>query len=817
MLRDLRYSFRLLLKNPGFSVVAVLSLALGIAATTTIFSVVYAGLLRSLPYREPNRLVRIRAFNSLGADEAPATTSDVLDWRAGNHVFEQIEMFLPGSSPVTISAPGLPERVRFQYVTKEFFSMLGTQTVLGRVFASDDHERGIVISYGYWQRRFLGDRAALGEKMTINGNPYAIIGVMPRSFHLGEGDADIWRPVSFDDANMLSRQTRWLDAVARLKPGVSIEQARAELTTIAGRLEAEYPATNKGWSVKIQPLHEALWGFLRVDLYPLLGAVGFILLIACANVASLMLARSQGRAREMAVRAALGARRWRLMRQLLSDGIVLSLIGGLLGILMAAWGVAMFLALAPSWFPLREQIKLDGSVLLFSTVITIATGILTALAPAFGASKPDLNDAMKAGVRGALSGNRGLSAMVVAEVALTLILMIGGGLMIRTFVALRNVPMGLDPTNVLTAQFEVAGSRYVQPAPKRGQQDMRTIQPATHDYYEKLIEGVQRIPGVESAGLMSWIPLDNEGLVGRRFFRVAGVSRAATEKWAYYSAVSPDAFRALRIPLRQGRYLNERDTEEAPWAAVVNEAFVRRFLGNENPIGRTLTLNTVEEERPREIVGVVADVIQRSRFAQSPEIFVNFHQQPMAYPGSAASGRLHMAMVVRSAAGSAVTPQIRALAADLDRTHPVFGVKTMNEVIYNSTDIARFYTGQLVGFAAMALLLASVGIYGVMSYAVGRRRHEIGIRMALGARHGDVLRDVLGEGLKLALLGLAIGLAGSYAVTRAIASYLFGVKPTDPATFAVASVVLVAVAIGAVYRPARRATEVDPMVVLRCE
>ncbi len=817
MLHDLRYSFRLLLKNPWFSVVAVLSLALGIAATTTIFSVVYAGLLRALPYREPDRLVRVRALSSLHGDEAPATTSDVMDWRAGNHVFEQIEMFLPGSEPVTISEPGLPERVKFQYVTKEFFSMLGTQPVLGRVFATDDRERGIVISYGYWQRRFLGDRAVLGEKVTINGSPNAIIGVMPRNFHLGEGDADIWRAVSFDDANFMSRSFRWLDAVARLKPGVTIEQARAEMMTIASRLEAEYPATNKGWGVKIQPLHEALWGFLRVDLYPLLGAVGFILLIACANVASLMLARAAGRAREMAVRAALGARRWRLVRQLLSDGIVLSLMGGAIGIIAAAWGVAAFLALAPSWFPLREQIKLDGSVLVFSTIVTIATGILTALAPAFGASKPDVNETLKSGARGVLSRNRGLSAMVVAEVALTLILMIGGGLMIRTFVALRNVPTGIDPTNVLTAQFEIAGPAYVRPAPKRGQNDMRTIQPAAHEYYQKLIEGVERIPGVESAGLMSWIPLDNEGRVGRRFFRAAGVSRPESERWAFYSAVSSDAFRALRIPLRAGRYLNERDTEEAPWAVMVNESFARKFFRDENPIGRTLTLNTVDEERPREIVGVVADVTLRSRFSQSPEMFVNFHQQPMVYPGSAASGRLHMAMAIRSAAGGAVTSQIRALAADLDRTHPVFGVKTMNEVIYNSTDIARFYTGQLVGFAAMALLLASVGIYGVMSYAVGRRRREIGIRMALGASNSSVLRDVLWRGLRLALIGLAIGLAGSYGVTRVISSYLFGVKPTDPVTFAVASTVLVLVAIGAVYRPARRATEVDPMVVLRSE
>jgi len=689
--------------------------------------------------------------------------------------------------------------------------------VLGRVFADDDHERGIVISYGYWQRRFLGDPSALGEKMTINGTPNTIIGVMPQNFHLGGESADIWRAVSFDDANMQSRQTRWLEAVARLKPGVSIEQASAEMKTIAGRLEAEYPATNKGWGVRIQPLHEALWGFLRVDLYPLLGAVGFILLIACANVASLMLARSQGRAREMAVRAALGAKRWRLVRQLLSDGIVLAVIGGVLGILLAAWGVAAFLALAPSWFPLREQIKLDGTVLAFSTVITIATGILTALWPAFGASKPDLNDTLKSGVRGAQTRNRGFSAMVVAEVSLTLILMIGGGLMIRTFVALRNVPMGLDPTNVLTAQFEIAGARYVQPAPKRGQRDMRTIQPAAHDYYEKLIEGVQQIPGVESAGLMSWIPLDKESQVSRRFFRVAGVSRPQSEQWAWYSAVSPEAFRALRISLRAGRFLSERDTEDAPWTAVVNESFVRHFLADENPIGRTLTLNTVDEEKPREIVGVVGDVILRSRFADTPEIFVNFHQQPMIYPGAATGGRLHMALAVRSAAGAAVIPQIRALAADLDRTHPVFGIKTMNEVIYDSTDIARFYTGQLVGFAAMALLLASVGIYGVMSYAVGRRRHEIGVRMALGASHASVLRDVLGRGLKLALIGLGIGLAGSVALTRFIASYLFGVKAIDAVTFVVASVVLVLVAIGAVYRPARRATEVDPMVVLRCE
>jgi predicted permease len=696
-------------------------------------------------------------------------------------------------------------------VTQGFFPMLGTQPVLGRVFTPEDQERGIVISYAYWQRRFQGDRAALGQTVTISGDAYSILGVMPANFHLGEGDADIWRAVSFNDPNMLSRQTRWLNAVARLKPGVSIEQARAEMTTIAARLQTEYPA-NKDWSIKMQPLHEALWGFLRVDLYPLLGAVGFILLIACANVGSLMLARSAGRAREMAVRAALGAKRWRLVRQLLSDGIVLSVIGGLLGVLMAAWGVAAFLALAPSWFPLRDQIKLDGSVLLFSTLITIATGVLTALAPAFGASKPDLNDTLKSGERGVLSRGRGLSAMVVAEVALTLILMIGGGLMIRTFIALRSVHTGFDPSNVLTAKFEVSGPRYVQPAPKRGQRDMRTIQAAAHDYYQNLVQGVEAIPGVESAGLTSWLPFSDGATV--RFFQIAGKPGA---NYAEYVAMSPGAFGALRIPLRSGRYLNERDTENAPWVAMVNETFARRNFANEDPIGKMLTLDTVDEEQPRTIVGVVSDVRQAAHAVPRAQIYVDFHQQPMVYPGTVARNRLNMTLVMRANNVALLTPQIRKLAADLDPVQPVFEVKTMTEVMYDSTDINRFYTAQLVGFAAMALLLASVGIYGVMSYAVGRRRREIGIRMALGASEGGVLRDVLGRGLRLALIGLAIGLAGSLALTRVIATYLFGVKPIDPVTFALASVALIGVAIGAVYRPARRATEVDPMVVLRCE
>jgi putative ABC transport system permease protein len=812
MLYDLRYSLRLLLKNPGFSIVAVLSLALGIAATTTIFSVVYAGLLRSLPYREPNRLVMISGSSPKMV--AAATTSDVLDWRAANHVFEQIEMFLPGSEPVTITAPGLPERVRSQYVTKELFSMLGTQPILGRVFTPDDQEREIVISYGYWQRRFQGDRAVLGERMTLSGNPYSIIGVMPANFHLGSGDAEIWRPVTLTEPN-LSRQTRWLSAAARLKPGISIEQARAEMITIAGRLQREYPATNKDWSVRIEPLHEALWGFLRVDLYPLLGAVGFILLIACANVASLMLARSAGRAREMAVRAALGAKRWRLVRQLLSDGIVLSLAGGLIGVLMAAWGVTLFLAMAPAWFPLREQIKLDGSVLAFSTLITIATGILTALAPAFGASKPDLNDTLKSGERGVLSRNRGLSAMVVVEVALTLILMVGGGLMIRTFVALRGVNTGFDPSNLLTAKFEVSGPRYVLPAPKRGQRDMRTIQSATHDYYQELVDRVGKIPGVESAGLTTWLPFSDGATV--RFFNLAGKTGA---NYAEYVTVTPDTFRVLRIVLRKGRFFNERDTENAPWVAMVNEAFARRYFGNDDPIGRMLTLATVDEERPREIVGVVSDVRQAAHAEPRSQIYVDFHQQPMVYPGTLDRGRLNMTLVVRAyqkAGISLLIPQLRNLAANLDRDHPAFAIKTMSEVMYESTDINRFYTAQLVGFSAMALLLAAVGIYGVMSYAVGRRRREIGIRMALGASHGGVLRNVLGQGLKLAMIGLAIGLAGSFALTRAISTYLFGVKPIDPLTFAVASLVLIAVALGAVYRPARRATEVDPMAVLRCD
>ena len=814
MLHDLRYSFRLLRKDPGFSVVAVLSLALGIAATTTIFSVVYAGLLRSLPYREPNRLVMLSGVNQARGFEATATTSDVVDWRAGNHVFEQIEMFLPGSNPVTITAPGLPERVKYQYVTEGLFPMLGTQPVLGRVFTPDDRERGIVISFGYWQRRFQGDPAALGQKLTIGGEAYSVIGVLPANFHLGGGDADIWRSISFSDSNLLSRQTRWLHAAARLKPGVTLDQVRAEMQTIAGRLEAEYPATNKGWSVKITPLHEALWGFLRVDLYPLLGAVGFILLIACANVASLMLARSAGRARETAVRAALGAKRWRMIRQLHCDGIVLSLIGGIAGVLMAAWGVAMFLALAPAWFPLRAQIRLDGSVLAFSTLITIATGILTALAPAFGASKPDLNDTLKSSGRGVLSRNRGLSAMVVAEVALTLILMIGGGLMIRTFVALRSVNTGFDPANVLTAQFEVSGPRYVQPAPKRGQKDMRAIEPAAHDYYQKLVEGVEAIPGVEAAGLTSWVPFGSGATA--RFFHISG--EPDTPSIAEYVAVSPDTFRALSIPLRKGRFFNERDTESAAWVALVNEAFARRYFGNENPLGKTITLATVDEEKPREIVGVVSDVRQAAHAEARSQIYVDFHQQPMVSPGDFARSRLSMTLVMRANADSTrLAPQIRALAANLDRDHPVFGVKTMNELIYDSTDINRFYTGQLVGFAVIALLLASVGIYGVMSYVVRRRQHEIGVRMALGASHGGVLRGVLGQGLRLALTGLGIGLAGSFALTRAIASYLYGVKPIDPATFIVASMVLAAVAVGAVYRPARRATKVDPMVVLRCE
>ena len=826
---DLRYALRMIRRNPGFTAVAVLSLALGVCANTTIFSAINALLFRRLPYQDGDRLVAIMNQSLKEGGRQGVSPGDLVNWKRQNTVFDQMELTNTFASKNVLVGAGGSERVGIQYATPGLFRLLGVKPILGRLLLDEDarqtYATNVVLSYGYWHRRFGNDPQILGKTFFMDTSTVAVVGVLSPGFDLlGTGDTDIYQPIPVEGASASEMKDRWLLAVARLKPGIELAQAQSSMDVVARRLEQAYPDTNKDLGMRVMPLRDALFGWTGQILYPLFAAVAFVLLIACANIANLMLSRASSRRKEMGIRSALGASRFRLIRQMLTESVLLALLGGMLGLALSFWGTRTFATLVPQWYPQATEIRIDGRVLAFTLFISILTGIMFGLAPALRASKIELTDSLKEGGRSSSPGSRHRtrSTFVVAEIALALVLLVSAGLMMNTFLRVLHASPGFRSDRVLTLDFRLTGTKYldVTPMEKTG---FDIVTPQVDIYCQQVLERVKALPGVESAGLIDWLPMSQERSDNpTRGFTIAGrpVGQGGEKPNAFYSAISPDYFRVMQIPLLKGRAPSEQDTYSTPWVVVINEAMARMFWPNQDPIGQVITLDTVPgEEKPREIVGVVGNVKQfASRIDPGPEIYASYLQQPKQSPSMFTETRLHKSLVLRTSFESqSLIDSVRTTVAGMDRASPVFGMTTVRDVVLNSTTGERFYTQLLGCFAITALMLAAIGIYGVISYSVLERSHEIGVRMALGAQSKQVLRLMLREGLILSSLGVALGVAASFLATPLIASFLYGVKAFDLLTWSLVSGFLMGVTLVATYIPGRRATRLDPMMSLRHE
>jgi predicted permease len=827
--QDLRYALRTMLKSRGFTLVAVLSLALGISANTTIFSAINALLFRGLPYQDSDRLVGILNQRLKEGGRQGVSPGDLVNWKRQNTVFDQIELINTFAGKNVLVGAGGSERVGIQYATPGLFRLLGVKPILGRLLLDEDAKQtyasNVVLSYGYWHRRFGNDPQILGKTFFMDTSAVSVVGVLSPGFDLlGTGDTDIYQPIPVEGASPSEMNDRWLLAIARLKRGVALAQAQSSMDVVARRLEQAYPDTNKDLGIRVMPLRDALFGWTRQILYPLFAAVALVLLIACANIANLMLSRASSRRKEVGIRSALGASRFRLIRQMLTESICLALLGGMLGLALSFWGTKAFATLVPQWYPQAQEITIDIRVLAFTLAISILTGIMFGLAPALRASRVELTDSLKEGGRSSSAGSRHRtrSIFVVAEVALAMVLLVSAGLMMNTFLRVLHASPGFRSDRVLTLDFRLTGTKYldVTPMDKTG---FDIVTPQVDIFCQQVLERVKALPGVESAALIDWLPMSEERTDSpTRGFTITGRPAAlgGEKPNAFYSAISPDYFRVMQIPLLKGRSPTEQDTYSTPWVVTINDAMARKFWPNQDPIGQMITLDVVPgEEKPREIVGVVGNVKQfASRIDPGPEIYASYLQQPKQSPTLFTETRLHKSLVVQTSFESqSLIDSMRSTVAGMDRDSPVFGITTVRNVVLDSTTVERFYTRLLGSFALTALLLAAIGIYGVISYSVLERSHEIGVRMALGAQSKQVLRLMLKEGLMLSSLGVALGVAASFAATPLIAAFLYGVKAYDLLTWSLVSVFLMGVTLVATYIPGRRATRLDPMVALRHE
>ncbi|MGH9718661.1 MAG: ABC transporter permease [Bryobacteraceae bacterium] len=808
---DFRHSLRLLARNPGFAATAVAALALGIGANTAVFSVVYGTLLRPLPYRDPDRLVFVwEHVKKFGLERNTPAPGNYAGWREQNRVFENLGAYAYGPFFDFTLTDDNPEHLEAALVTADLFPVLGVSPALGRNFLPDEDRAGarkvILISDALWRRRFAADPNIVGRSIAVNSEVHTVVGVMPPRFGYPLTQTNAWFPIRFSNADLQNRNSHFLHILARLKPGVTLKQASAEMSTIAQRLETDYPQTNSGIGAVVVPMKEQLSGDIRPALVVLLAAVGFVLLIACANVANLLLARATGRQREMAIRAALGAGRKRLVRQMLTESLALGIAGGTLGILAGAWGVELLLLLVPKTLllgvvPTTVSGGVNGPVLLFSTAIAIASGILFGLAPALSISQLELSGSLKEGSRGAGAGAARLrirNALVVTEVALALVLLAGAGLMTKSFVRLTGVDPGFDANHVLTATLSMRGAQYDKP-------EIR------HAAYKELLRRVESIPGVESAGVINLLPLTLRG--GSGAFHVEGTAEPnpGQEPLANQRTISPNYHRAMRIPLRAGRFIDDRDSATAPLVAVVNETMVRRYFPGGDALGKRIRMGRASRySQWIQVVGITGDVRQYALDTDpNPEIYFSHQQYNFGRPRW---------LVVRSSTpppglAAAVRSEIRAV----EPTEPVDNVQTLNAILGESVALPKIEMVLLGSFSFMAVALACIGIYGVMSYLVAQRTAEIGIRVALGATRGSVLRLVILQGARLVGIGVAAGLAASLGLASLLSKLLFQVKPSDPATAVSVSLLIAAVAMAACAVPAWRATRVDPINALRHE
>ena len=798
MIKDIRYALRALARRPGFTAIAVITLALGIGANTAIFSVVYGVLLRPLAYPEAERLVALRESNPSKQPDSQVAPANFLEWQHQNTVFSDLAVYRTVSYNLT--GDGNPERLLAGRVSSGLFKTLGVQPILGREFSPEEdqlgHEKVVIISERLWQHRFGSAADVIGKTLRLSGEDFIVIGVMPKYLRLpDQRERDLWTPIAFTENERIFHHVRFVEAVARLRPGITLDQAQAEMSAIAGRLSQAHPDANGGWTIRVSPVLDFAVGDARKILWILFSAVGLVLLIACANVTNLLLARAATRQKEIAIRVALGAGRLRILRQLLTESLLLALLGAAVAWPMAHWGLRALLAIAPADLPRLAEVTIDNRALLFTLAISLLTGLIFGLAPALQLINANANQTLK---DGGSEGNRGGTGrrignlLIAGEVALAVMLLVGSGLLLRTIWQLHNVSPGFDDRNALAVTVQLSDKKYAD-----------TKQVA--QFSQELIEQVSTLPGVEATGVARILPIAHELTVG---YYVEGRPREPDNQLPQtnYSAVSADYFKAMRIPLLAGRTFNDRDNQQSARVAIVSAELVQRVFPGENPIGRRINVATGPENF-REIVGVVGDVKQQGLVrGSSPHVYESFSQAPSNF----------MTLIVRGSSDpTAFVPAIRSKVLELDHELPLQRVTTLDKIISNSIRQQRFTSVVLSVFAVVALVLTVAGLYGVISYSVAQRTRELGIRVALGAQVSDVLRLVLKQGMTFVLVGEVIGIASAYALTGLIQGLLFGVTATDKATFIAVAVSLFIVALVACYVPARRATKVDPLIALK--
>lgn len=804
--QDLRYGVRMLLKNPGFALIAMLSLGLGIGANTAIFSLVDAVLLRPLPFHNPERLVIVwEDATRIGFPRNTPAPANYADWKAQNKVFE--DMAALNWSSYALTDEGEPEKVEAQSVTANFFSLLGVQPLLGRAFTPEEDTPGrnrvAIISYGLWQRRFGGDQAIIGKEILLDGQKHTVLGVMPSSFQFLSKETSLWVPIAFTPEQLANRGGHYLTVVARMKPGVTVAQAHADIAAVTRRINQDNPTSWHGFELGsvVISLREQLAGEVRPALIVLLVAVSFVLLIACANIANLLLSRGAARYREIAVRAALGAARGRIIRQLLTESLLLAVAGGVAGLLFAWLSFSFLKQIIPDGMEMNAGVRIDARIFGFTLLLSVLTGIIFGLAPALQAAKVDLNEALKqsGGRTGTGTGHRRLrSVLVIAEVALALVLLVGAGLLIQTFLKLRGLDIGLNPENVMTLRTQLPRSKYSE-LPKRAA------------FYEQVLERVRTLPGVTGAGYTTAVPLTWKG--GTNGFMVEGHEDRPGQD-SQSRQVSTGYMEAMGLKLRQGRFFDDHDNAQSQMVAIINETMARQFWPGENALGKRFRPYSDDfQNRWVTVVGIVSDVKEMGLEAPAKAaMFFPYQQlQRMLW-------NMPRDLIVRTAGDpTSVVAAVRQAIWSVDPAQPISNVRTMDEILSEEVAQRRIGMTLLAAFAALALLLASLGIYGVLAYAVTQRTQEIGIRMALGADRLSVLRLVMGDGARLAGTGIAVGLGLSFALTRLMSGLLFGVSASDPRTLAGVTLLLIVVALLACYLPARRATKVDPMIALRSE
>jgi putative ABC transport system permease protein len=808
LLQDLRFGFRTLTKSPGFAVVALLTLALGIGANSAIFSVINAILLRPLSYKNPEQLILVNHNYQKINLKASVSAFGFAHYRDNAKSFESLTAVTGWAANLT--GEGEPERLTGQNVSANFFELLGANAAMGRTFAvgedSEGKNRVVVLSHAFWQRRFGGDQNILNKTLSLNGENYTVVGVMPPSFQYGREFGmivDLWSPIVFTPQQLSSNSitNEFLSVIGRLRPGVSQQQAQAEMHNIASSLRQQYmqgaDATN--WDLLLTSFRQQVVGDISTMLWIVMLVVGFVLLIACANVANLLLARAAARQKEIAVRTALGARRWRIIRQLLTESMLLSVVGGAFGLLIGYWGVKALVALNEDRIPRAHEISLDWKVLLFTFGVSIVTGILFGIVPAIQTTKTDLHETLKEGGRNAAATTKQWirSSLVVVEIALALAVLVGAGLLVKSFLHVQQVNPGFNPEGLLTMHLSLPMTKYSE-APQRA------------NFYKQVINDVRSLPGVQSVGAVSVLPLSGGGSSGS--FRIEGrdVPPGQSSPHGARWAATPDYFKTMGIPLIRGRYFEERDTAEALPVAIIDQSLAQKYWPNEDPLGKRMVFEgTRDNPLWREIVGIVGHVKHTDLEGESRAQYYMPHQQ---------RPQPNMALVIRTPNDpNALAGSVRGIIKSVDSDLPVFRVRTMDQFVADSMTQRKFALLLICVFACLALLLSAIGLYGVMAYSVTQRTHELGLRMALGAQASDVLKLVVKQGMLLAVIGLGLGVVGAIFLSRLMKTMLFNVSATDPLVFVGIALTLAAVALLACFVPARRATKVDPMVALRYE